>query len=72
MLGDGVELAVGDPIANAEAKLTGAAVADRRVEEGPLGRREIRSYELGGTRFLVVMEPFERKGEVRVAAIYLR
>ncbi len=49
-----------------------AIVLKRQVQErGPLGPREIRSYELSGTRFILVLEPFERRGEPRVAAIYL-
>jgi len=31
----------------------------------------VRRYQLGATRFIVVMEPFERGGAPRVAAIYL-
>jgi hypothetical protein len=29
------------------------------------------NYEYGGTRFIVVFEPFERDGEPRVSGIYL-
>ena len=36
----------------------------------PLGERLTRFYEHAGTRFVLVFEPFERKGEPKVAAIY--
>ncbi len=72
MLGDGVQLSVGERAADAEGKLAAATLAGRTTEPGPLGMREIRSYEIAGTRFVVVLEPFERKGELRVANIYLR
>ena len=41
-------------------------------ERGPLGPRETRVLQLGGTNFILVFEPFERKGESKVAAIYLQ
>jgi acyl-homoserine-lactone acylase len=52
-------------------------VTSRTVEElvskpAPLGPRTIRTYERQGTRFLLVFEPFERKGAPRVAGIYLQ
>ena len=72
MLGGGVELAVGEPADQATMKLAAAAETSRVSERGPLGAREIRSYELAGTRFIIVFEPFERNGETRVAGIYLR
>jgi hypothetical protein len=31
-----------------------------------------RYYEYGGTRFVLVFEPFEQKGAPRIAAIYLQ
>jgi hypothetical protein len=72
VLGNGVELAVGEPVATAESKLAAATLADRTSERGPLGPREIRFYNLAGTRFIIVVEPFERGGEMRIAGIYLR
>ncbi len=72
MLADGVELFVGERASDADGKLAAAVFSGRTTEQGPLGVREIRSYELAGTHFLVVLEPFERKGELRVAGIYLR
>ena len=41
-------------------------------EQGPVGPRQIRSYRLAGSNFILVFEPFERAGEPRVAAIYLQ
>lgn len=37
-----------------------------------IGPRWIRSYDYRGARFLLVFEPFERGGSLRVAAIYIR
>ena len=71
-VGGGVEIKVGDRAADTIARLDAAVVLKQQVREsGPLGPREVRSYELSGTRFILVLEPFERRGEPRVAAIYL-
>ena len=43
----------------------------RNAYERMLGERLTRFYEYSGSRFILVFEPFERNGEVRVAAIYL-
>ena len=48
------------------------ALVKQADERGPLGPRQIRSYQLAGTNFILVLEPFERAGEPRVAAIYLQ
>jgi hypothetical protein len=73
MLGAGNEIRVGDPRGDALARLDAAVTLVKQVEErGPLGAREIRSYQLAGTKFILVFEPFERRGEPRVAAIYLQ
>jgi hypothetical protein len=48
------------------------ALVKQADEHGPLGPRQIRSYQLAGTNFILVFEPFERAGEPRVAAIYLQ
>ncbi len=45
--------------------------AGRRSIEGVCGERLTRFYEYAGARFILVFEPFERNGEVRIAAIYL-
>ena len=54
------------------ATLGRAAESGRQeVDRGTLGERLTRFYEYGGSRFILVFEPFERNGEPRVAAIYL-
>jgi hypothetical protein len=64
---------VGDRVDEAVARLgAGVKLVGRSVGQGLLGSREIRSYDLSGTKFILVLEPFERRGEPRVAAIYLR
>jgi len=67
------EVQVGDSLSQANERLSAANVValTSTEEEGLLGRREVRRYKLGATRFIVVMEPFERGGAPRVAAIYL-
>ena len=73
MLGAADEIRVGDRAEAAVSRLgAGVVLVKTTVEEGPLGPREVRSYELSGTRFILVLEPFERRGEPRVAAIYLQ
>lgn len=70
--GDGKELRVGDPLRAVAARLGRSAEIGRQVvEQGALGERLTRFYEYGGWQFIVVFEPFERNGELRVAAIYL-
>jgi len=72
VLGRGVDIKVGDRAADTISRLDAAIVLKQQLREsGPLGPREIRSYELSGTRFILVIEPFERHGEPRVAGIYL-
>jgi hypothetical protein len=67
------EIRVGDSLSQATDRLAAAKVVMLKSTEdvGVLGHREARSYQLGATRFIVVMEPFERGGTPRVAAIYL-
>ena len=73
MLGAANEIRVGDRADAAVSRLdAGVVLVKTTVESGPLGPREVRSYELSGTRFILVFEPFERRGEPRVAAIYLQ
>ena len=67
------EIRVGDRRVDALAHLEPSVTLVRQTEErGPLGPRETRALQLGGTNFILVFEPFERKGESRVAAIYLQ
>ena len=73
MLGGDREIRVGDFADAALAKLGSSAVmSGQTAEQGPLGARDVRSYKLGTTSFIVVLEPFERRGVPRVAAIYLQ
>jgi hypothetical protein len=73
MLGTGNEIRVGDVRDDALARVGAAVTLVKQVEEhGPLGVREIRTYQLAGTSFILVFEPFERRGAPRVAAIYLQ
>jgi len=73
MLGAGNEIRVGDARADALARLDASVTLVTQAEErGPLGVREIRAYQLAGTKFILVFEPFERRGAPRVAAIYLQ
>ncbi len=69
---DGHLLKVGDPAAAADASLPASAVRRSAWDDGVVGRREIRTYQLGGELITVVLEPFETRGALRVAAIYLR
>jgi len=73
MVGGAHEIKVGDRAADALTQLVSPVTLVRQTfERGPIGTREIRSYQLAGTQFILVFEPFERKGELRVAAIYLQ
>ena len=73
VLGEANEIRVGDRVETALARF-GADVklVKQATGRGLLGPREIRSYDLSGTRFILVLEPFERDGEPRVAAIYMQ
>lgn len=70
MLLDGVQVRVGDTLVRVDQAL---AVTHSRqaVDRGALGERVTRFYDRQGTSFIVVFEPFERDGALRVAAIYL-
>lgn len=67
------EIRVGDLEADALARLDAQVrLVKQSTERGPLGERSIRSYQLSGTSFILVFEPFERRGAPRLAAIYLQ
>lgn len=69
---DGKEVRIGETATAVAARLGRAAESGRQeVDRGSLGERLTRFYEYGGSRFIIVFEPFERNGEPRVAAIYL-
>jgi hypothetical protein len=67
------QIGVGDAAEQAAERLAAvnATVVGTIDEDGLLDRRQVRTYQLGGTRFIVVVERFERGGPRRVAAIYL-
>jgi hypothetical protein len=72
-MGEARELRVGDSGVDALERLgQKVTLLSKITERGPLGDREVRSYQLAGTRFILVLEPFERGGERRVAGIYLQ
>jgi hypothetical protein len=67
------EIRVGDRAIDALAHLGGSVTLTKRTtERSPLGSRDVHVYKLAGTTFILVLEPFERHGEVRVAGIYLQ
>ena len=69
---DGKEIRVGDTASSVISSLGRSAESGREEsDQGRLGQRLTRFYEYAGFRFVVVYEPFERKGEPRVTAIYL-
>lgn len=69
---DGKEVRVGEDATAVAAALGRAAETGRQdVDGGALGERVTRFYEYGGFRFIVVYEPFERHGAMRVGSIYL-
>jgi hypothetical protein len=69
---DGKEIRVGDSVSSVATALgRSAEVGRQEVDRGSLGERLTRFYEYGGARFILVFEPFERNGEVKLAAIYL-
>lgn len=71
-LPDGSEIRVGEPFVAVASRLGRAAESGRQeIDRGTLGERLTRFYEHDGVKFILVFEPFERKGEPRVAAIYL-
>lgn len=72
-LADGKELRIGDTLTSVAALLGRAAESGRQVvDRGSVGERLTRFYEYAGSRFILVFEPFERDGDVKVAAIYLQ
>jgi hypothetical protein len=72
MLLDGRQIRVGDTLARVDEIVSWGAAGGRQViDRGALGERMTRFYEHQGTSFVLVLEPFERDGALRVAAIYL-
>jgi len=73
LLMDGAQVRIGDTAEHVRQVIgTSSQVGAPVTEPAPLGPRTIQTYERQGTRFVLVFEPFERKGEPRVAGIYLQ
>ncbi len=73
LLLDGREVRIGQGVDEVARVLGRAAEVGRQmVDRGALGERLTRFYDHNGTRFVLVFEPFERNGAMRVAAIYLQ
>ena len=71
-LRDGKTVRIGDTAASIATALgPGAETGREQADQGRLGERLTRFYDYGGFRFVLVYEPFERKGERRVSGIYL-
>jgi hypothetical protein len=69
---DGKAIRVGDTAADVVTTLGRAAETGREeADRGRLGQRVTRFYQYAGFRFIVVYEPFERNGALRIGAIYL-
>jgi hypothetical protein len=73
LLLDGKQVKVGDTV-DAVARSLGRSseVGRQLADRGALGDRLTRFYDYSGTRFVLVFEPFERNGSMRVAGIYLQ
>lgn len=72
-LDDGRQIRVGDT-ATEVARVLGreAEIEPAIVEPGAIDKRVTRTFIVGKVRFTLVFEVFERNGESRVAAIYVR
>lgn len=71
-LADGTELRIGQTLSAIATHLGRAAESGRQeVDQGLMGERLTRFYELRGTRFILVFAPAERLGEPKLVAIYL-
>ena len=73
LLPGGQSVRVGESVPAIAARLGHQAeVGSQTVERGRFGERLTRFYEHLGARFVLVFEPFEERGEPKVAAIYLQ
>jgi hypothetical protein len=73
LLLDGKEVRVGQSVDDVARVLGRSAEVGRQLaDRGALGERLTRFYEYNGTRFVIVFEPFERSGGLKVAGIYLQ
>ncbi len=72
-LPNGEELRLGDGVERVSRVLgRRAETGVETVDRGRMGRRITRGYQVGNTRFMLVLEAFERNGEMRIAAIYVQ
>jgi hypothetical protein len=71
LLPDGTAVRAGEGIGTVTLRL-GDSAGSQTVERAPNGLRLTRFFDHAGMRFVLVFEPFERNGEPRVAAIYVR
>jgi hypothetical protein len=69
---DGREVRVGDPLRKVTDHLGAGTDLESGAGKSRFGKRLTKAFEQGSTRFVLVFEPFERNGEPRVTAIYLR
>jgi len=69
---DGTEIRVGDTLRKVTDRLGAGTPVEGGAGKSRFGERLTRAFEKGSTRFVLVFEPFERNGEPRVTAIYLR
>jgi hypothetical protein len=73
LLLDGKALRVGDDADHVSSLLGPQAQQGQDVRDrGPIGARITRAYQHANTRFVLVLEPFEANGRLRVAAIYIQ
>jgi len=69
---DGQEVRVGETMTAVAERLGRAAEVGRQeVDRGTFGERLTRFYDYAGSRFILVFEPAEQNGELRVSGIYL-
>ena len=73
LLPGGKGVRVGETVPDVAAHLGRSAEVGRQiVDRSRFGERLTRFYEVAGTRFVLVFEPFEENGDPKVAAIYLQ
>jgi len=72
ILADGRQVKTGQAMSDVASKLGDGTEAAGSPSAGPLGPRHTRLYEVDGTRFTLVFEPYERNREPRLTAIYMQ
>lgn len=69
---DGKEVRVGETVGAVAARLgRSAEVGRQELDRGSFGERWTRFYEYAGSKFILVFEPLEPRGEPKVSAIYI-